>query len=123
VVTPCSIAVPAPKVNTNVEPPIGAGQEFTTPPPHPTSGAFLPRGSSARRAEGGSSSGVRHSRVEAVAEGGLARDAYLCQIALAKCRVRATDCDHIIALEDGGAPFDPRNCRAASRRSIPNARM
>jgi 5-methylcytosine-specific restriction protein A len=43
----------------------------------------------------------------------LARDAYQCQIRLPVCTGRATQVDHIIEPDDGGAWHDPRNLRAA----------
>jgi 5-methylcytosine-specific restriction enzyme A len=43
----------------------------------------------------------------------LARDGYVCQIRLAKCRGTARTVDHIIELEDGGAPYDLNNLQAA----------
>jgi hypothetical protein len=42
----------------------------------------------------------------------LARDAYQCQIRLPVCTGRATQVDHIIEPDDGGAWHDPRNLRA-----------
>jgi 5-methylcytosine-specific restriction enzyme A len=43
----------------------------------------------------------------------LERDRYRCQIRGPKCIRRATHVDHIIPWAEGGAPFDPRNLRAA----------
>ncbi len=45
----------------------------------------------------------------------LARDLHLCQIRRHKCRTRASEVDHIVAVADGGAPFDPSNLRAACK--------
>lgn len=43
----------------------------------------------------------------------LARDGYECKIRLPGCTVKATQVDHIIPLEQGGAVLDPSNVRAA----------
>lgn len=43
----------------------------------------------------------------------LHRDGYLCQIRLPGCTVRATQADHVTALEDGGQPFDMANTQAS----------
>jgi 5-methylcytosine-specific restriction protein A len=43
----------------------------------------------------------------------LRRDRYQCQIRLPGCRGRANAADHIIELEDRGAPFDMGNLQAA----------
>ncbi len=43
----------------------------------------------------------------------LERDGYICQIRLPGCRVKATAVDHIIELEDGGAPYLLENVQAA----------
>lgn len=43
----------------------------------------------------------------------LERDAYLCRIVLPGCSVRARSADHVVELEDGGAPFDLANLQAA----------
>lgn len=45
----------------------------------------------------------------------LDRDSRRCQIHGPRCTVVATDVDHIVAIADGGAPFDPANCRAACK--------
>ena len=45
----------------------------------------------------------------------LERDAHRCQIGGKHCTVVATEVDHIVPLADGGAPYDPTNCRAACR--------
>ena len=42
----------------------------------------------------------------------LERDGHICQIRLPGCRVEATAVDHILELDDGGAPYDPGNLRA-----------
>jgi 5-methylcytosine-specific restriction endonuclease McrA len=43
----------------------------------------------------------------------LARDGHVCQVRLPGCKVRANSVDHIVRPEDGGAPYDPANLRAA----------
>lgn len=43
----------------------------------------------------------------------LERDGYRCRIGGSKCKGRATHVDHVIPWAEGGAPFDPRNLRAA----------
>jgi 5-methylcytosine-specific restriction endonuclease McrA len=43
----------------------------------------------------------------------LARDGFVCRIALAGCGGRADSVDHVIELVDGGAAFDPGNLQAA----------
>jgi 5-methylcytosine-specific restriction endonuclease McrA len=43
----------------------------------------------------------------------LERDGYRCQIWRAKCKGVASTADHVIAIVDGGALYDPANCRAA----------
>lgn len=43
----------------------------------------------------------------------LARDGHTCQINGARCTGTATTVDHITALADGGAMYDPANLRAA----------
>ncbi len=43
----------------------------------------------------------------------LRRDRYRCRIGLPGCVVTATHVDHIIPLHQGGAKYDPANCRAA----------
>jgi hypothetical protein len=49
-----------------------------------------------------------------VRAGVLERDGYVCQIRLPKvCTHKATQVDHIVAIEQGGAPYDDRNLRAA----------
>jgi 5-methylcytosine-specific restriction endonuclease McrA len=45
----------------------------------------------------------------------LARDAYQCRIGLPGCQGRATQADHIVSLEVGGAPFDMGNLQAACK--------
>lgn len=45
----------------------------------------------------------------------LQRDGHLCQIQGDHCTLDATEADHIIPLAQGGAPYDPRNLRAACR--------
>lgn len=45
----------------------------------------------------------------------LERDGHTCQIRRPGCTVRATQVDHIVGLEQGGAPYDPRNLRASCR--------
>lgn len=45
----------------------------------------------------------------------LERDGYRCQIRTRVCTVAATEVDHIIPLEHGGAVLDPINLRAACR--------
>lgn len=45
----------------------------------------------------------------------LERDGYRCQIRDDKCLVEATEVDHKIPVEQGGAPFDLENLRAACR--------
>lgn len=43
----------------------------------------------------------------------LERDEYRCRIRGERCEGTATDADHIIPWEDGGAKFDPANLRAS----------
>jgi 5-methylcytosine-specific restriction protein A len=43
----------------------------------------------------------------------LDRDGRRCQIRGPQCRGEATQVDHIVPVADGGAMFDPANCRAA----------
>lgn len=43
----------------------------------------------------------------------LVRDAWTCQIRGPGCTLVARTVDHVRALSDGGAPYDPRNLRAA----------
>ena len=43
----------------------------------------------------------------------LERDNHACQIRGTKCGGRATDVDHIIPWQEGGAWYDPLNLRAA----------
>ncbi|MEN6547761.1 MAG: HNH endonuclease signature motif containing protein [Armatimonadia bacterium] len=43
----------------------------------------------------------------------LIRDGHRCQIRGPRCRGRATQVDHILAVADGGSMFDPSNLRAA----------
>lgn len=45
----------------------------------------------------------------------LARDGHLCQIRGPHCVGVANEVDHIVPLEVGGAPYDPRNLRAACK--------
>ena len=45
----------------------------------------------------------------------LERDGYVCQVRGPRCRVRATEGDHIVALEHGGAWYDLDNVRAACK--------
>lgn len=45
----------------------------------------------------------------------LARDGYRCRIGLPGCKRRATCADHVIELEDGGAPYDLTNLQAACK--------
>lgn len=43
----------------------------------------------------------------------LERDGWLCRIGGPKCKVSATEVDHIVAWRAGGALYDPENLRAA----------
>lgn len=43
----------------------------------------------------------------------LERDQHVCQIRGPRCTVHATDADHIVPPNEGGAAFDPSNVRAA----------
>jgi hypothetical protein len=45
----------------------------------------------------------------------LERDLWRCQIQRAKCTTKATEVDHIVAVSQGGAKFDPANLRAACK--------
>lgn len=45
----------------------------------------------------------------------LERDGFRCQIRLEGCSGRASAADHVVELEDGGAPFDLGNLQAACR--------
>jgi 5-methylcytosine-specific restriction endonuclease McrA len=45
----------------------------------------------------------------------LTRDFRQCKLRLPGCKGRADTGDHIVELEDGGAPFDPSNVQAACR--------
>jgi 5-methylcytosine-specific restriction protein A len=45
----------------------------------------------------------------------LERDQQRCQINGPRCTTTATEADHIVALMDGGAPYDPGNLRAACK--------
>jgi len=45
----------------------------------------------------------------------LDRDRNVCQMRGPKCRRYATDVDHIVAVSEGGAFYDPANLRAACR--------
>lgn len=46
----------------------------------------------------------------------LARDGHKCQIRSSDCDGEANQVDHIIAVNDGGAFYDPDNLRAACNR-------
>ncbi len=46
----------------------------------------------------------------------LERDGHRCQIGGPRCTQHATEVDHIVAIDDGGAPYDPQNLRAACKR-------
>lgn len=46
----------------------------------------------------------------------LARDNHTCQIQDEGCETTATDVDHIIPWNEGGAPYDSSNLRAACKR-------
>lgn len=50
-----------------------------------------------------------------VRAGILARDGYTCQIRGPRCKVRATEVDHIVELAAGGRRLDPANLRAACK--------
>jgi len=43
----------------------------------------------------------------------LERDGWLCQIRGPRCKIVATDADHIVSWRDGGPLFDLSNLRAA----------
>lgn len=43
----------------------------------------------------------------------LERDGYVCQINGPKCTKVATEADHIVPPDEGGAPFDADNARAS----------
>jgi 5-methylcytosine-specific restriction protein A len=61
-----------------------------------------------------------------VSEFVLKRDGYVCQIQGPKCTKVATESDHIIPPDEGGAPFDSDNARAscaACNRARGAARM
>lgn len=45
----------------------------------------------------------------------LARDEHRCQIRGPRCATTATEVDHTIPLDEGGAPFDLTNLRAACK--------
>ena len=45
----------------------------------------------------------------------LRRDGHWCQIRLPGCRGEANSVDHVVELEDGGAPYDAGNLQAACR--------
>jgi 5-methylcytosine-specific restriction endonuclease McrA len=45
----------------------------------------------------------------------LDRDCGVCQIHGDKCKRRATEVDHIVNVDDGGARLDPANLRAACK--------
>lgn len=65
-----------------------------------------------RRGQGGryDDAAWKHIRLQI-----LARDGYTCQIQGAHCTTTATEVDHKIPLELGGARLDPNNLRAACR--------
>lgn len=46
----------------------------------------------------------------------LARDQHRCRIQGPRCTTTATEADHIIELDAGGAPLDPANLQAACKR-------
>ncbi len=46
----------------------------------------------------------------------LERDGWLCQIRGRHCTTTATEADHIVAVVDGGHPFDLTNLRAACKK-------
>lgn len=46
----------------------------------------------------------------------LERDGHLCRVQLDGCQRTANTVDHIIAVADGGAVYDPANLRAACKR-------
>jgi 5-methylcytosine-specific restriction endonuclease McrA len=64
----------------------------------------------ARRGWAGTGSTTRWRAIRPVI---LARDGYTCQIQGPRCTGTATTVDHITALADGGAMYDPTNLRAA----------
>jgi 5-methylcytosine-specific restriction enzyme A len=43
----------------------------------------------------------------------LRRDGFVCQIRGPRCVVEASDCDHVVPWQAGGAWYDPENLRAA----------
>jgi 5-methylcytosine-specific restriction protein A len=45
----------------------------------------------------------------------LLRDKHRCQIGGPRCKVYATEVDHIVGRADGGAMWDPANLRAACK--------
>lgn len=45
----------------------------------------------------------------------LRRDGYVCRIRLSGCTDVATEADHIVSIDDGGAWYDPLNLRAACK--------
>jgi 5-methylcytosine-specific restriction protein A len=45
----------------------------------------------------------------------LKRDDYRCQIAGPNCKGKATEVDHIVPWDEGGARLDPRNLRSVCR--------
>ena len=45
----------------------------------------------------------------------LARDGRRCQIKLPGCTLIATECDHIVRPEEGGAQYDPANLQAVCK--------
>lgn len=61
----------------------------------------------------GSGSTTRWRQVRALV---LARDGYQCQIKGPRCTGVADTVDHIVALKDGGAMYDPAGLRAACLR-------
>ena len=46
----------------------------------------------------------------------LERARYQCEIRLPGCEGKATAVDHIVALQDGGAPFELSNLQATCKR-------
>jgi 5-methylcytosine-specific restriction endonuclease McrA len=64
----------------------------------------------ARRGWAGRGSTYRWKQVRKLI---LARDGFACQIAGPKCTGGATEVDHVVALADGGAHYDPSNLRAS----------
>ncbi len=56
---------------------------------------------------------LSRSRWERVVRFVMVRDEGLCQIRGPRCTGAATTGDHVVPLVMGGAPYDPRNVRAA----------